>query len=72
MSSRVHGAVPGVSSLAAPAAMPSRTALVNGQPRVRPTAIPATMASPAPTPLPAGTGTGGKRCALSGVTSNAP
>src|SRR5271156_2805708 len=56
--SRMQGAVPGVSSMAAPAAMPSRTALSSCQPRLRPTVMPAVMASPAPTPLPEGTVTG--------------
>ena len=71
-SSRVQGALPGVSSIAAPAAIPSLTALVSGQPRVRPTATPATIASPVPTPLPGGTSTGGKRWPPSGVASRGP
>ena len=57
-SARVHGIVPGVNSMAAPAAIQRRIYLLNGHPRLRPTAIAATIASPAPTPLPDGTCTG--------------
>ncbi len=50
-SALVHGAVPGVINMAAPVAIPNRTDLLADHPRLNPTVIAATIASPAPTPL---------------------
>jgi hypothetical protein len=46
----MHVAVPGVRSFAV-AAMPNRTDVLTGHARLKPTVMPATIASPAPTPL---------------------
>ncbi|CKT57147.1 Uncharacterised protein [Mycobacterium tuberculosis] len=71
-SSRLQAAVPGVSSMAAPAAFPKRTDLMSDQPRLRPTVIAATIASPAPTPLTAVIGIDENRWLACRVANSAP
>jgi hypothetical protein len=71
-SARLQAAVPGVINIDAPAAIPKRTDFSIGHPRLKPTVIAATIASPAPTPLPERIGIVENRWLLSGVASSAP
>src|SRR6476660_2953440 len=72
VSALVHGSVPGVSIIAAPAAIPKRTDSLSGQPLLNPTVIADTIASPAPTPLTPRTGIAEKRLLSVEVASTAP